>query len=49
MAMGHVYWHTLDELRATQERLEAAEEELAYYKAGDTSTSNTLDYTPLTP
>ena len=45
--MEHGYGHTLDELRATQERLEAAEEELTKYKAGDASTNNSPDYTPV--
>lgn len=54
-AMDYAYGNTLDELRNTQnslldaeERLKAAEEELAIYKAGEGSTCEP-DYTPLTP
>ena len=55
-AMDYIYGNTLDELHTVQGRLEdaeeklkAAEEELALYKAGQASTCNSPDYTPSTP
>lgn len=55
-AMDYAYGNTLDELYLVQGRLEAAEEklkaaeaELALYKKGQGSTCNSPDYTPSTP
>ena len=54
-ALDYAYGNTLEDLRTTQaslqdaeERLKAAEEELARYRAGEASSSEP-DYTPSTP